>query len=202
MGVEDVFFAPEIEAAELKNFLHVRLLVCQAELVEHAGQVLVVGQLVQGPGHAVGGAQGIAKFFGGPNSVEQRAGFLFLVKVDYYIKLAALQLQRAGKVKPKNFLDLTLGQNGRREREPGDVAARVFLAQPPQQRRSPDNVADGPELDKQNAAGDGSVGRAISAHEAVGFVGVAGHIAPEVAAVRMQNGIGELGHRVGRQLNG
>ena len=92
VGVEHVLFAPEIEAAELKYFLHVGLGVGLAHLVEHAGEELVLGQRIHGPGHAVVGAQGVAVFLLGLDGVQQGAGFLLLVKVNHHVELPGLEL--------------------------------------------------------------------------------------------------------------
>ena len=91
-------------------------------------------------------------------------------------------------------LGRALGQDGGREREPGDKAARPFLPQPSQQRRGADYVADSPELDDQNPARDGCVYRAIDAGVAVLLIGPAGNIAPEMAAVGVYGDAVELGH--------
>ena len=108
VGVEHVFFAPEIEAAELKNFLHVGLGVGLAGLVEDAGEEFVLGQGIYRPCHAVVRAQGIAKFLLGFDGVEERAGLFLFVEVDDDVKLPGLEVQGTGKIKFQNFLNLGL----------------------------------------------------------------------------------------------
>nr|GFC31544.1 hypothetical protein [Tanacetum cinerariifolium] len=135
VSVEYVFLAPEIEAAQLENLLHVGLGIADAELVKHASEVLVLSLLVDGPRHAIVGPQGVAVFGFGLHVQQQGTGFLFLVKVDGNVEMPGLQLQSAGVVKLQNLLYFLLWQNSRREREPRDVAPRILLPQPPQQRR-------------------------------------------------------------------
>nr|GFC46242.1 hypothetical protein [Tanacetum cinerariifolium] len=60
------------------------------ELVEYAGEVLVVGQVVDGPGHAVVRAQGVAEFDFGLHIEQQGASFFLFVEVDGDIKMPGL----------------------------------------------------------------------------------------------------------------
>jgi hypothetical protein len=62
VGVEHIFFAAEIEAAQLKYLLYVRLGIADAELVKYPSKVLVVCLRVNGPRNAVVGAKRVAKF--------------------------------------------------------------------------------------------------------------------------------------------
>ena len=70
VGVEHVFFAPKIKAAELEYFLYVGLGIGLAHLVEHASEEFVLGQRIHGPGHAVVVAQGVAVFLLGLDGVQ------------------------------------------------------------------------------------------------------------------------------------
>ena len=134
----------------------------------------MLGLLVDGPRHAVVGAQGVAVFLLGPHVEQQRAGLLLLVEVDGDVELPGLQLQGAGVIELQDLLNLALRQNGRREREPRNVAARMLLPQPPQQRRGADNIANGAELDEQNALRNRLIHWAVATHIAMLLVGAAG----------------------------
>ena len=77
-------------------------------------------------------------------------------------------------------------QNGGREREPRDVAQRIFLPQAAQQRRGANDIADGAELDDQQSRIGGGVGGAAVAVVAVRLVRCAGQIAAKMAAVGVE----------------
>ena len=183
---EHIWFLLKLKAADFENLLQIVFAIQLGKIIERAGQQLVLRERIHR--NDVPLLQAEAELFCRGNIVEQRARFDVFIQINNHIELEVRERIERFEVELINLVDLALGQNFRRVREPCDMRTGIFFAKPFEQRRSTNHVAGRAELDEQNARANLIVLITIRADLVAQLVGRARNFAAKVAAIVFEIG--------------
>ncbi len=187
--VEDVLFAAEGEARNVKYLFDIAPYILPAQIIEHPREVLRQCLCIDGNRFAV--RQSEPLLLVGAQDARQCACFPVFVQIDQLIKMYRLQAGNTLRREWQNDID-NIGDDFRTEREPPDPALGCDFLKLAEERRGADNIAQCAKFDDQRVARLRKVIRTdaaihLSAMAPFLFVRPAGNVTAEPAAIRFQS---------------